>query len=27
MEFVNRKGLEYFGKTLEELKSWQTALL
>ena len=25
VEFVNRKGLEYFGKTLEELKSWQTA--
>ena len=25
VEFVNRKGLEYFGKTLEELKSWETA--
>ena len=25
VEFVNRRGLEYFGKTLEELKSWQTA--
>jgi PAS domain S-box-containing protein len=24
VEFVNRKGLEYFGKTLEELKSWDT---
>jgi PAS domain S-box-containing protein len=24
VEFVNRKGLEYFGKTLEELKSWET---
>src|SRR6266850_4432247 len=25
VEFVNRRGLEYFGKTLEELRSWQTA--
>jgi PAS domain S-box-containing protein len=24
VEFVNRKGLEYFGKTLEELKNWDT---
>jgi PAS domain S-box-containing protein len=24
VEFVNRRGLEYFGKTLEELKSWET---